>query len=173
MCPPGHHVVRGHERSCVSGTRTWVDTHIRRNRGKAPKILLKENIHYLYWRSNHKYKRLGKVYGFKEYSELDAVIQFWLDYWKEQGFYFPDIDPLLIKVLIAVESSFNPKAKSTTSGSSATGLMQVTNQVRRILEGTPNADGYQELKSDYMRVSRSDIEDPIVAIATGIRWFAY
>lgn len=31
MCPPGNHIVRGHERICHSGTRTWVDTHTIKN----------------------------------------------------------------------------------------------------------------------------------------------
>ena len=49
MCPPGYHVVHGHERICKSGTATWVDTHTRKNRGRIRPGLLKENIHFLYW----------------------------------------------------------------------------------------------------------------------------
>ncbi|MEQ1876938.1 MAG: transglycosylase SLT domain-containing protein, partial [Bdellovibrionia bacterium] len=127
MCPPGNHVVRGHERICHSGTRTWVDTHIRRNRGAIPKILLIEIIHYLYWNSKKKSERVGKVFGFSENAELDAVIHFWLMYWKEQGLKFPAaLDPLWIKTIIAVESSFEPQAKTKVEGSSATGLIQIT-----------------------------------------------
>lgn len=55
MCPPGYHVVHGHKRICKSGTTTWVDTHIRRNRGKIRPGLLKENIWFLFWNSKKKY----------------------------------------------------------------------------------------------------------------------
>ncbi len=34
MCPVGSHIVRGYYRVCESGTRTWVDTHARINRGR-------------------------------------------------------------------------------------------------------------------------------------------
>jgi len=174
MCPPGYHVVHGYERLCHSGTRTWVDTHIRRNRGTIPKILLIENIHYLYWNSKKKYVRIGKVHGFPENAELDPVIQFWLDYWKEHGLEFPaGLDPLMVKTIIAIESSFDSSAITKTKGSSATGLMQITDQTRGILSGRHNKDNYRELKSHYFEISKTDAQDPIVAIAAGTRWLAY
>lgn len=174
MCPPGHHVVRGHERICHSGTRTWVDTHMRRNRGSVPQILLIENIHYLYWGSKKKYGAVGKIDGFPENSELDSVIQFWLDYWKAQGLRFPPgLDPLMVKTMIAIESSFDPQVKTKVKGSSATGLMQITDETRRVLSGRLDSKGYRELKSNYLELSKSDVQDPIVAIAAGTRWLAH
>lgn len=173
MCPAGYHVVHGHQRICHSGTRTWVDTHKRRNRGSIPQILLFEKIHYLYWKSNKKYKRIGAIDGFSENAEIDSVIQFWLSYWTDQGLKFPaDLDPLWIKTIIAIESSFDPQAKTKIKGSSATGLMQITDQTRGILSGQPRK-GYRELTSSYLELSKSDIQDPIVAIAAGMRWLAY
>ncbi len=174
MCPPGYHVVHGHDRRCHSGTHTWVDTHIRRNRGSIPNILLSENIHYLYWKRETKFEGIGKVGNFPENAELDPVIHFWMDYWKKQGLEFPaGFDPLLVKTMVAVESAFNPKAKSKVKGSSATGLMQLTNQTRRILSGRPDKKGYREIKSEYLEISRADAQDPITNIAAGIRWFSY
>lgn len=174
MCLPGYHIVHGHERTCQSGTRTWVDTHIRRNRGSIPEILLIENIHHLYWGAKEKFGSIGKVDGFPENSELDAVIHFWLGYWKAQGLKFPaGLDPLLIKTMIAIESSFDPSAKTKVKGSSATGLMQVTDETRRILSGRLNKKGYRELKSNYLEISKSDIQDPIVAVSAGTRWLAH
>ena len=41
MCPIGYHVVRGHERICEDGTKTWVDQHIRKNRGRKKCISLR------------------------------------------------------------------------------------------------------------------------------------
>ena len=43
MCELGYHVVSGHYRVCQSGTKTWVDTHIRKNRGKLI-MYLEENL---------------------------------------------------------------------------------------------------------------------------------
>ena len=173
-CPPGYHVVRGHERVSHSGTTTWVDAHVRRNRGSIPNSLLTENIYFLFWSANKKYGKIGKVYGFSENSELDSAIQFWLEYWKEQGIELPsDLDPLLIKTLIAIESGFDPKAKSKVKGSSATGLMQLTDQTRRILSGRPNKGGYREIKSEYLEIKKEEATDPLASITAGTRWFAY
>ena len=174
MCPPGHHVVHAHERVCHSGTRTWVDTHIRRNRGPLSKILLIENIHYLYWASKNQYRKVGRILGFPENAELDAVIQFWLGYWKAQGLSFPaGLDPLWIKTIIAIESSFDPQARTKIKGSSATGLLQITDETRAVLSGRVDKTGYRELKSSYLELSKTDIQDPIVAIAAGTRWIAH
>lgn len=97
MCPPGYHVVKGHERVCKSGTVTWVDAHIRKNRGKIRPGLLKENIHFLFWSSKKKYLTLEEIKGFEgNGAEYDELIQFWLDYWKSQGIEFPDkLDPVI------------------------------------------------------------------------------
>jgi hypothetical protein len=69
-------------------------------------------------------------------TELDPAIQFWLNYWKEQGLPFPkDLTPFHIKVLIAKESSFRTKADPGGGESSAYGLMQITNTTRQDLRG--------------------------------------
>jgi len=170
MCSPGYYVVKGHERVCHSGTVTWVDTHVRRNRGKIKPGLLIENIHYLYWNSKKKYSALAKIDGYSKGDEYDSVVQFWLDYWKSQGVKFPDdLDPLMIKALISVESSFNPKAKSKDPKSTASGLMQVTDQMLRVLEGHPNAKKWIEARDHLIHVAKADKLDPIVNIALGIR----
>ena len=51
MCKPGFHLVRGHQRTCQTGTKTWVDAHIAKNPGSRIDILLSENILWLYWTS--------------------------------------------------------------------------------------------------------------------------
>jgi hypothetical protein len=173
MCPPGFHIVRGHERICHSGTKTWVDTHPRKNRGSVPEILLIENIHYLFWNSKKSYSKIKNVKQFVGKDQYDEVIQFWLDHWRSKGLPLTGFDPLLIKVVIAVESGFDPLAKSKVKRSSATGLMQITGQARGVLSGRADSDGYQEMKSDYLEVSENDMLDPIVNVATGIRWLAH
>src|SRR3989344_9222277 len=88
MCPPGYHVVHGHERVRHSGTVTWVDAHVRRNRGKIKPGLLIENTHYLFWNSKKKYPSLKSIDDYPRRDEYDSLIQFWLEYWKSQGIKF-------------------------------------------------------------------------------------
>jgi len=170
MCPPGYHVVRGHERVCHSGTVTWVDAHIRKNRGKIKSGLLIENIHYLFWNSKKKYPPLQPIEGYPLGDKYDSLIQFWLDYWKSEGVDFPDdLDPLIVKALISVESSFNPDAKSKDPKSTASGLMQVTDQMVRVLAGFPDQKGYIETRKNLIHIKYEDKLDPVVNIALGIR----
>lgn len=170
MCEPGFHVVRGHHRVCHSGTKTWVDAHIRKNRGRKA-MYLKENLLFIYWNNKKIYGKLRKVYGFPPHHELDIPIQFWLNYWKSKGVKFPaGLKPLHIKILIAIESSFRPKARPKTS--SAIGLMQLLKGARSALKGTENVKN-NEVRNNYISVSEKQLEDPIVNIAVGVRWFAH
>lgn len=162
MAPPGHHVVSRQARISKFGIKYYVKAHVRRNRGKKI-VLLPENILYLYWHGDREYPSLGSIKGFEEFRELDSVIQFWLQYWKEFGLPFPkNIDPLLIKAIIAKESSFRLFASAT--GSSAYGLMQITNKTRKDIKGIQ--DGILDLE-------REDLKDPVISIAMGIRWLSY
>lgn len=173
MCPPGYFIVRGHSRTCASGTVTWVDLHQRR-RNHVKFGLLRENILFLYWNSKKEYPTLNSVFGFESGAEYDTPIQFWLDYWKEHGLPFPsDLDPLHIKTLIAVESSFNEKVKSRGKNSTATGLMQLTNQTLKILSGSKNKHDWIEVKNNLIRVRRQDVLEPVINIAVGIRLISH
>jgi hypothetical protein len=172
MAPPGFHVVKRHVKISENGIKYFVKAHLRKNRGKQA-ILLPENILYLYWYGDQDYPRLGVVAGFQEYPELDSVIQFWLNYWKDQGLLFPkDLTPLHIKVLIAKESSFRTKADPGVVESSAYGLMQITNTTRQDLRGETR-NNTMSLRDYYVDLDRKDLEDPIISIAAGIRWISY
>lgn len=174
MCQPGYHIVKGHKRVCHSGTATWVDTHIRKNRGKVESGLLIENIHYLFWTSKAKYQSLNHIDGFRNKNQYDALIQFWLDYWKSQGIKFPeDLDPLMVKALISLESSFNPNAKSKNPKSTASGLMQITDQSLRVLGGFPNKKKWIEMRKHLIHVTKTDKLDPVVSVALGTRLLAH
>lgn len=170
MCDLGYHVVNGHYRVCQSGTKTWVDTHLRKNRGKKV-MYLEENLLFLYWNNKNNYEKINAVKGFPPYHELDPVIQFWLDYWKEQGIKFPEgLTPLHIKVLIAIESSFSVTARPKTT--SAVGLMQILKGARNALNGTLYIKS-NEVKDYHIYVTEVQLEDPIVNIAVGTRWLAH
>ncbi len=167
MCPPGYHIVKGHYRKCKSGVKTWVDTHKRKNRSRSKKITYySENLLYLYWNSEKSYKKLKRIKPFPAYHELDAIIQFWLKYWESKLKKFPKLDPLLIKAIIAKESSFNPKADPKVAHSTAYGLMQIVDKSRAALSKRIDSS----VSMEYIDVSREDLEDPVVNIAVGTRW---
>ena len=146
MCKVGHHLVRGHQRVCESGSKTWVDAHRRKNHGKRTSYL-SENLLFIYWKNKKKYPLLKSVKGFPE-----------------------GLAPLHVKVLVAIESGFDPRAFSKTS--SVIGLMQVLSSARNALQGTKEIKK-NEVKSNYLSVSQKQLEDPVVNIATGTRWLAH
>jgi hypothetical protein len=168
MAPPGSHVVKKQARISKNGIKYFVKAHIRKNRGKKV-VLLPENLLYLYWHGDRVYPNLGKVKGYGEFPELDSVIQFWLSFWKDEGLKFPkDLDPFMIKTIIAVESRFIPAVRTKIPGSSATGLMQVTDTTRRDLNGK-SEDSKYNLKDNFLDLEMTDLTDPVLNIAAGIR----
>lgn len=172
MAPPGSHVVKKQARISKNGIKYFVKAHIRKNRGKKV-VLLPENLLYLYWHGDREYPNLGKIKGYAEFSELDSVIQFWLNFWKDEGLKFPkDLDPFLIKTIIAVESRFIPTERTKIPGSSATGLMQVTDTTRRDLNGK-SEDSKYNVKDNFLDLEMTDLTDPVINIAAGIRWLSY
>lgn len=171
MCPVGYHVVRGHQRICESGTKTWVDAHLRRNPKNKKSMYLIENLLYLYWNNKKTYKKLKTIKGFPAHNEVDSIIQFWLDYWKFQGVKFPKgLTPLHIKAIIAAESSFDPSARASTS--SGTGLMQVLKTSLGYLRGR-KIKNWREVRDNYTSVTQEELKDPVVNIATGVRWLGH
>ena len=129
------------------------------------------NLQYLYWHSSKRYPKISKIRGSPAHHNIDSVIQFWLEYWRSRGVKFPaGLEPLHIKTLIAVESSFNPKAK--VSRTSATGLMQILETALTSLEGV-EVNNWQEVPDNHIKVSPKELEDPIINIAVGIRWLGH
>lgn len=172
MAPPGSHVVKGHMRISENGVKHFVKVHTRKNRGKKA-TLLPENLLFLFWHGDRDFSPIGQVKGFAEFPELDSVIQFWLEFWKEQGLPFPDeLDPFLVKIIIAVESSFRPKVRTKVSGSSATGLMQLVQSTLNRLEGIP-VEKHIEVKDHFLQLKLTDLTDPVINIAAGIRWLSH
>lgn len=174
---------------------------------KAPEafkgVLYSSNLEYIYQNNHNKYegryKDLPQVDGYsQDKGQYDRQIQFWLFYFQDQGL-FPEgvdeIDPLLLKVQIAKESSFDPNAES--SKSSASGLMQLLSPTRNMLAGRRdddntynfNRDKRQEIKTvkidlgdtpcgcgseDSLCNSRcAEVKNVNANIAGGIRWVLY
>jgi hypothetical protein len=166
-------VVKRHAKVSQNGIKYYVKAHTRKNRGKKA-ILLPENLLYLYWHGDRDFPSVGAIKGFDEYPELDSVIQFWLNFWKEQGLSFPeDLGPLLIKALIAKESSFRTQVRSRANNSSATGLMQILQSTLYRLEGIPDIRKNIEIPDHYLQLNLEDLTDPVINIAAGTRWLSH
>lgn len=170
-CPPGYHYVTGHIRKCHSGSKIWVQEHFAKNPGYEPPLDQQALEKIFKEADTKKFLKLGKICKFPENEYLDPIIQFWLDYWKNKKLPFPpDLTPRLIKSMIAKESSFNPEIQAKDS--LAKGLLQLTDETRRLLGGKIN-NGYQEIKNHQIIISPEDLFIPNVNVACGIRWISY
>ena len=81
--------------------------------------------------------------------------------------------PLLIKALIATESSFRPGVRTKDPRSTAAGLMQITGSTLRTLKGNPDRTGYIEVRNYPIDLEEDEHLDPLVNIATGIPWLGH
>ncbi len=108
--------------------------------------------------------------GLSSYSQskkFDQLILGWTKYWNEILNPKQPLDPLLVKALIATESSFRSrsKIKAGKRAGFARGLMQVTDWTLEILD-----DENGELRDHLINVNQNDMNDPSLNIAAGIRW---
>jgi hypothetical protein len=99
-------------------------------------------------------------------SLYDSLIGGWVQYWNDVLKPDTPLDSNMVKALIASESSFDPtKLANPKNSNSARGLMQITNDTRKIL-----GDEKGELKDQFITVTKKDLNDPGVNICSGIRW---
>jgi len=90
----------------------------------------------------------------------------WTKYWNDVLKPSTPLDPDIVKALIASESGFDPTILANKKNkNSARGLMQITNDTRKIL-----GDEKGELKDHYLTLTRDDLNDPSLNICAGIRW---
>jgi len=99
-------------------------------------------------------------------NRYDDLIAGWTKYWNEVFKPDSDLDPNIVKALIATESGFNSGILANKKNkNSARGLMQITNDTRKIL-----GDENGELKDHYLTLTRDELNDPSTNICAGIRW---
>lgn len=110
-------------------------------------------------------KAKGKLLAeFKtEADRYDHLIGGWTQYWNEVFKPIDPLDPTLIKILIATESSFNEDDPKTRG--KAHGLTQIINQTWEALK---NHNG--ELKDHLISVEKKELLDPSVNICACVRW---
>lgn len=173
ICKPGSHHVKKHFRISSNGVRHIVEEHCRINSKHKLKTLFSSNLEYLFINRKKKYSKLKKIKGQKDFGQYDEMVQFWLDYWlsqKEISFY---IDPMIIKAIITVESSFREKVITKIPESSATGLMQITKSTMKWLSGKPQKDGYIQVSKNQVDINQEEARLANSNIAAGTRWLIF
>jgi len=173
ICKPGSHHVKKHFRISTNGKRHIVEKHCRANPKHKLKTLFASNFGYLFINRKKKYSKLKTIKGQKDSGQYDEMVQFWLDYWKDKNEINFSIDPMIVKSIIAVESSFREKVITKTPGSSATGLMQITKSTMKWLSGKPNKDGYIQVRKNQIDINQEEAKFANSNIAAGTRWLIF
>lgn len=100
-------------------------------------------------------------------NSFDVIIRGWTRYWNDVFQPKEQLDPNLVKSLIATESGFKVKqdTKVPRRKIKARGLMQITDETLKIL-----TDEKGELKDHFITLDRDDVDEPNSNICAGIRW---
>ncbi|MEK6704891.1 MAG: transglycosylase SLT domain-containing protein [Bdellovibrionota bacterium] len=173
VCPYGEHWVRTHpmhippSKSHPAGYVTTRHAHCARNPSGKDQLYPDEIREIA---SNHfknlKNKPCPMTLNFLNGNKFDDLIAGWTQYWNEVMQPKVPLDPNLVKALIASESSFKAAILANEKNSnSARGLMQITNDTRKIL-----GDEAGELKDHYITATKDDLNNPSVNICAGVRW---
>lgn len=88
---------------------------------------------------------------------------------KNEGLISEDIDPLLVKVIIACESSFRESVITKMPGSTATGLMQIVKKTMKILARKLG----NEIRKANIDITQEEAKEANTNIAAGTRWLIY
>ena len=164
ICPMGEHWVKEFPRKIKNGT-TSVEGHCRNNpKSKnvigSDEILKISNIHF----ENLKILPSTNNLQFPKGNDYDLIIAGWCQYWNETLKPEIELNPNIVKVLIATESGFNPEPK-VTKDHKAIGIMQLMPETIKYL--SPSG---KELKDHFLIINLEEAKNPITNIASGIRW---
>lgn len=171
ICPPGEIFVKAASVQTHHRENSLVREHLRREHCREMQhttkdVLSKSEIHQIADLFFEKARVIGAsdlAFGIKG-TKFDYMIEGWVQYWNEVFKIKPDLDPRIVKALIASESSFNENA-GKSKRSSAKGLMQLMPSTIRYLNGDRN-----ELKDYIFEFDHDESFDPNVNIAAGVRW---
>lgn len=114
-----------------------------------------------------KVESLGRLPEFGERGNAyDHIIQGWTQYWNDILKPLDPLDPLVVKALIASESSFDPEVWNGRRGPGrARGLMQVIDQTLPYL-----TNKHKELEDHQINLTEDHMLDPNFSICAGVRW---
>ena len=171
MCPIGEHWVRRHPKNLSSGKVTDHDGHCRKNKNRktefyhADELKLIAETHFFSLTSDPDAMPVPDSLGYPNGNKYDLLIAGWTKFWNEVLKAEEPLSPDLVKALMATESSFKTPKDQRSNDGKARGLIQVTENTRKILQ---NLKG--ELKNHHMELSVDESREPVTNIAAGIRW---
>ncbi len=169
VCPIGEYWASRHDRQ--KKHLEDVDGHCRKNY-KGRDLIKGDEIGKI--TQSEKFKKIkikttkGIVNKLKDSDIYNNLISGWTAYWNDQFKIDPPLNPNFVKILIATESGFNPKATNPNNPSkigTARGLMQITVDTQKRLSGKD-----KELKNHFVVLTNEDIYDPNKNIYAGVRW---
>lgn len=169
LCPPGEHYVRQATVQEHVRDGSVVRSHLRRDhcresQNSTKNILTAHEAADMAELFPLTDQPLGSALGFgKRETEFDDLIRGWTEYWNHVLNPSPSLDPMIVKALIASESSFD--ANAGKGKKSAIGLMQLMPDTIRYLNGERN-----ELEDHIFEFDSQDIFDAGLNISAGIRW---
>lgn len=167
-CPPGEHWVRTHPLTVPPSKKNPIGSITTRhghcaNNPTGKDQLYPDEIQEMAEQNFDKVKE--KPCPLLE-NKYDNLIAGWTKYWNDVLKPQILLDPDLVKALIASESGFKTDILAKKNNkNSARGLMQITNDTRKILG---NEKG--ELKDHFLTLTREDLDNPTNNISAGIRW---
>lgn len=175
LCPAGQHWVRTHPLTVPASSKspeqeTIRHGHCRANRGKAEVYTADElrEIAARYFNGLHNDSRampISDALDFPNGNKYDLLIAGWTKFWNEALNPEEPLTADFVKALIATESSFESPEDQNSNDGLARGLIQVTENTRKILQ---NPKG--ELKNHHIEMTHKESREPSVNIAAGVRW---
>lgn len=164
ICPIGQHWVRRHDRRKDISAIEDVDGHCRRNPSGKDWLKTEEMVRIS---QMDIFKTVPQLLKFEDpdWNAYDGLIAGWTAYWNSMIPSERALDPNIVKLLIASESSFRPFVQNVSRQGAVRGLGQITESTWKIMK---NPKG--ELKDHFIDVSWDDLNDPSINIATLIRW---
>ena len=173
VCPIGEHWVRRHPKHLRSGKVTDHDGHCRKNPSKKDLLgademdLISTKKIFLNPKVKVSSKDLGLGLSLEGQNRYDKLISGWTAYWNDIFQLDNPLHPNHVKILIATESTFNPKAKASNPKPTgmARGLMQLTEQTTRWAK----EHKVREYRNQYIDLEYEDLWDPNCNIAFGVR----
>ena len=168
ICPGGEHWVGPHSRREPKGT-VQVKGYCRANPSRKDQIYSVELNHIAEkYFSKIKVQPKADNLDFKyRGNRYDLLIAGWTQYWNDVLAPGENLDPNLVKALIATESDFDrmAKIKAGKKAGYARGLMQVTDWALKILK-----DEKGELRDHLIDLNQAEMEEASLNIAAGVRW---
>jgi hypothetical protein len=175
LCPIGEHWVTEHDMSIPPsskgpGYKTLRKGHCRQNNNKKElytALELREISlrHFEQLRNDPKAMPIPDTLGFPNGNKYDLSIAGWTKFWNETLKPERPVSPDFIKVLISTESSFNILPDTSSKIGPARGLIQITEQTRKILQ-----DPKGELRDHLIELTAEESRETEPNIAAGIRW---